>query len=230
MKKRFDFGLIDFSGHGASRNRVTVDVEYTDKGEGKKCFSASGMIWNSSRTDCLAGGQCLDTIAKYVNNPLFCEILRLWHLYHLNDMHPECEHQRAAGWVEQAAETVKIYKFKQTLAAIQASQGVERADLQAAKNGKLYYITDAECKLLNLEYSIKSSSETLPEDIAEHYKLDSVEEKTRGWLRPDEHPAGILCKPCPVCGYKYGTAWKYMPIPEYDEKIIISILDGSFKG
>lgn len=35
-----------------------------------------------------------------------------------------------------------------------------------------------------------------------------------GWVRKSEHPEGLMCKPCPVCGYKYGTAWLYEPIPE----------------
>lgn len=34
------------------------------------------------------------------------------------------------------------------------------------------------------------------------------------WVRPDEHPDGLLGKPCPVCGYKYGTAWLTEPLPE----------------
>ena len=34
-----------------------------------------------------------------------------------------------------------------------------------------------------------------------------------GWVRPDEHPAGLLTKPCPVCGYRYGTEWKTEDLP-----------------
>lgn len=35
------------------------------------------------------------------------------------------------------------------------------------------------------------------------------------WARPEEHPRGVLGKPCPVCGYKYGTAWKVEEIPQW---------------
>lgn len=35
-----------------------------------------------------------------------------------------------------------------------------------------------------------------------------------GWVRPDEHPDGLLTKPCPVCGYKYGSAWLTEELPE----------------
>lgn len=29
----------------------------------------------------------------------------------------------------------------------------------------------------------------------------------------NSHPNGLLTAPCPVCGFKYGTAWVYEPIP-----------------
>jgi hypothetical protein len=34
-----------------------------------------------------------------------------------------------------------------------------------------------------------------------------------GWIRPDEHPDGLLAKPHPECGYRYGSAWLYEPLP-----------------
>ena len=83
MRKRFTFGKIDFYGTGRKINAVEVDVELSDKG----VFTASGTIWNSKHTDCVCGGQCLDTIAKYIKNPTFKKIHRLWEQYHLNDMH-----------------------------------------------------------------------------------------------------------------------------------------------
>lgn len=33
------------------------------------------------------------------------------------------------------------------------------------------------------------------------------------WVRRDEHPEGLMSHPCPTCGYKYGSAWLYEPIP-----------------
>ena len=82
MRKRFTFGKIDFYGRGRKINSVEVDVELSDKG----VFTASGTIWNSKHTDCVCGGQCLDTIAKYIKNPTFKKIHGLWKQYHLNDM------------------------------------------------------------------------------------------------------------------------------------------------
>lgn len=226
MKKRFDFGKIDYYGRGSRRNAVTVDVEYTEK-DGKKVFTASGMIWNSTRTDCICGGQCLDTIAQYIKNPTFKQILRLWNLYHLNDMHPECEHQAAAGWREKAAEKVTLYKFTLTPETMTQARKLEEAAIEAAKQGKPFTTTPQERTILNLKYFYDSHSETLPETIAQYYKLKSTETKALGWLKESEHPNGILCKPCPVCGYAYGSKWVYFPIPEEDEKIIFDLLGGA---
>ena len=61
MKKRFDFGCIDFERRGKAVNRVTVDMEYKEE-NGKKRFSVSASVWNSRRSDIIAGGQCLDTM------------------------------------------------------------------------------------------------------------------------------------------------------------------------
>lgn len=35
-----------------------------------------------------------------------------------------------------------------------------------------------------------------------------------GWVSPQEHPEGLLGKPCSWCGYKYGTAWLKEEIPQ----------------
>lgn len=224
MKKRFDFGKIDYYGRGSRRNAVTVDIAYTEK-DGKKVFTASGMIWNSTRSDCIHGGQCLDTIAQYIKNPTFKQIFRLWNLYHLNDMHPECEHQAAAGWREKAAEKVTLYKFTMTTEAITEQNRTKSAVLRAAQDGETLRLSKEKRLILGLDYSITHHSETLPETIAPYYKLKSTETKALGWLRENEHPDGILCKPCPVCGYAYGSKWVYFPIPEEDEKIIYKLFE-----
>jgi hypothetical protein len=41
-----------------------------------------------------------------------------------------------------------------------------------------------------------------------------IEEKTAGWVFPSQHPKGLLTKPCPVCGYRYGNGWLYEEVPE----------------
>lgn len=232
MKKIFDFGKIDFEGKGKI-NAVTVEMEYTEK-DGKKVFSCVGRIWNGRHSDIVAGGQCLDTIAKYINDPVFMEIFRLWKMYHLNDMHPECEHQAAAGWREKAAEKVTLYHWRLTREASTEQRAAEKSAMTALKAGETFTPSKQQAFIASLSYSLTTHTETLPPELAEYYEPKKplfagdeghTETKTLGWLKPDEHPDGIMCRPCPVCGYKYGTTWNYLPIPEDDEKIIMKLLE-----
>ena len=92
MKKTFNFGKIDFYKTGRKINLVEVEVKLSDD----EVFTASATIWNSRKTDCICAGQCLDEIAKYVNNPIFKKIHTFWKKYHLNDMHAGTEKQETA--------------------------------------------------------------------------------------------------------------------------------------
>lgn len=224
MKKTFDFGKIDFEGRGRKCNAVTVDMEYKEDGD-KKRFSVSAFVWNAFHSDIVAGGQCLDSLQPYFKlSPTFTEIFRLWKLYHLNDMHAACIHQAAQGWEEQAAEKVTLYVFTMTTEAIRERDALKRRILTAAQNGEAWKTSPVEQLLLSLEYSVKSENEALPENIGGYYKLKEKEIKACGWLHPEEHSRGILGKPCPVCGYKYGHGWQYFPIPAEDEEIIYKLL------
>ena len=55
-------------------------------------------------------------------------------------------------------------------------------------------------------------------DLGWHIKalepLESDGAKTRGWVRYEKDRRGILCKPCPICGYEYGTAWLKEDVPQ----------------
>ena len=95
MKRRIEFGKIKLDGYKKKCNEVTVDLELREHDWGKE-FTCCGYIWNGRRTDCIYGGQCLDTIAKYINTPLFNEIHRLWKKYHLNGMNAGTEEQEKA--------------------------------------------------------------------------------------------------------------------------------------
>ena len=232
MKRKFNFGKIAFDGSGIARNPVTVEMEYKEDGN-KKRFSVSANVWNNHHSDILAGGQCLDEIAPYINNPVFSEIFRLWKLYHLNDMHPECEHQAAEGWREKAGEKVTLYHWRMTRETSQKQKDAEKEAIKALKAGETFTPTKEQSFFSSLPYSLTTHTENLPENMAGLYEPKKplfagdkghTEVKLLGWLKETEHPNGLLCRPCPVCGYKYGTSWNYFPIPEEDEKIIYKLL------
>lgn len=223
MKRIFDFGCIDFENRGKAKNRVTVEMEYKQDGD-KKQFSVSADVWNTLHSDIVCGGQCLDTIAPYMESPVFSEILRLWKAYRLNDMHPECEHQHAAGWDKLANKKVALYHWRMTQDARNEQKAAEKAAIIALKCGEKFKPTIKQKFFANLEYSLTTYTETLPADIAKYYDREHTEIKALGWLKESEHPDGLLAKACPVCGYKYGTSWVYFPIPAEDEKIIYKLL------
>lgn len=86
MKKKFSFGKVDLLGIGRKTCPVVVEVELRETDKGPE-LSIRGNILNHISTDCYVAGQCLDTIADFVKNPLFKELYRFWQLYHLNGLH-----------------------------------------------------------------------------------------------------------------------------------------------
>lgn len=82
MRKIISFGKIDFNNTGKKINEVEIEVNYSNDR-----LSICGSVWNSKKTDIIAGGQCLDEIKPYLkNDKKFNYIYLLWKKYHLNDM------------------------------------------------------------------------------------------------------------------------------------------------
>lgn len=90
------------------------------------------------------------------NRAKWYEFLHIWKVWHLNDMQPACEHQRALGWDKEPIDPTRP-------------------------------TTDYD------KFDGHSSSWNL-----------------KGWVYP---PLGHLTEPCPVCGYKYGSAWLTVELP-----------------
>lgn len=90
MRKKINFGKIDYNGTGRKINLVEVEIALEDKKQGMPVFTAIAMVWNSKHTDCVMSGQCLDKLLKYKelkNNKQYQKIVELWKKHHLNDMH-----------------------------------------------------------------------------------------------------------------------------------------------
>lgn len=94
LKRTIDFGKIDFYESGKKINKVEIEVTLRNADTDKPEFSVCGTVWNSRHTDCVAGGQCIDSIDKFFRTDrLYKLIENLWKKYHLNGMN--------AGTVEQ---------------------------------------------------------------------------------------------------------------------------------
>ena len=234
MKRKIFLGNIKYENPKIANNACYVEITYERKTENKWVFSASGEIWNKNRSDILCGGQCLDTLNDYFSDDeTFKVIYRLWKLYHLNDMHAECEHQRALGWDKLASEKVTLYHWRMTSEAVNEQNKAKKAALSALTAGETFIPTTEQTFFAGLSYSLTTWTETPPEELAKYYEPkkslyagDSghTEIRALGWLKESEHPDGLLSKACPVCGYKYGSSWVYFPIPAEDEKIIYKLL------
>jgi len=223
MKKTINLGKIDYDNTGKLENRVTIEIEYKEKKEGQKVLSICGNIWNRRNSDILSGDQNLDEILRVLpKNEIVQKIHAIWKKYHLNDMHPECEHQEQLGWLELRGKKVTKYVYKMTSETSAKQRELEKSVIKNIKQGENVQLSGEELELYNLTYTI----ETYDKDFkSSTHKFDKSEEKTLGWLRETEHPEGILSKPCPVCGYKYGNAWNYRAIPEAVEIEIYKLLE-----
>ena len=200
--------------------RAFCKIEYTD---GR--LSISGVVGPMNNGDRKgSAGQCVDAIrngtpVKGWDAEMLRKFCAIWDEWHLNDMHPECEHQRELGWKTIARKEVSLYHYTMNDESIRKRREAEKAALDALRNGETFSPDKEQTFYAAMPYEV-----TLSEDVElPNYKKRKPlyngdrgfeEKKTLGWLRPNEHPDGILCKPCPVCGYRYGTEWKTVEVPK----------------
>lgn len=202
-------------------------IEYTD---GR--LSISGVVAPRQNGNCFgSAGQCSEEIR--IGTPIgewteemlkkFCDI---WDRWHLNDARPYCTHMKELGWDEQAKEKVKIMTYNLTKEACDAKETAKKRAIECLKKGQPFYPTKDEIAYANMPYSIKvyndeetSYDKSIYRDAYEYKEKDvlghsNTEYETRGWISYDEHPLGFIGRPCPTCGYEYGTAWKTEEVPE----------------
>lgn len=121
LERKFKFGKVDYYGRGRRVNAVDVDVRLQDADGGRPVFSAMGGFWNGRGTDYVHCGQCLDTIAEFVGDPLFRKIYGWWKDFSNNDMHLGDEKQEAYL----KSKGVSIHDYEAGLAALKAA-GMEK--------------------------------------------------------------------------------------------------------
>lgn len=198
-----------------------VKIEYVNEK-----LSISGVVGPTRNGDCKGScGQCIDEISAGTpadgwTKEMLDKLCEIWKEWHLNDMRPYCEHQKELGWRDKAREEVTLYHYRLTRKAMEMKKDAEKAALTALREGTVFRPTKTQVEYATLPYSITTHEELKTDERYEpETKMFSgdkgpTETKTLGWLRSEEHPEGILCKPCPICGYKYGTSWKTEKVPE----------------
>ena len=181
-------------------------------------YGSCGQIDNTIR-EAFEAGEI--TLAKEWTPEMLTRFLEVWDAWHLNDMRPECEHQRALGWREKAREMRTMYHWRllPEISAKQKELQAEAIDRAASTESTALGFSPEEKRILKLEYALTTTAPDLTGYDLKYYGKPSPgitaheETKARGWLNAEEHPDGLLSKACPVCAYKYGTAWKTAPVP-----------------
>lgn len=195
-----------------------------------------GVIGPMNNGDCQgAAGQCSDEIRVGVpadgwDREMLDRFCDIWERWHLNDMRPECEHQRKLGWRDISVKKVNVFKYSLDSDGYEKHREAEKAALAALKNGETFTPTPQQIEDYNRPLSLKvySYDDEVPDPVG--YKKDKIlgsyrETKKLGFIYPDQFEDGILAKPCPVCGYKYGTKWLHEEIPDDIVEFLKSLPD-----
>jgi len=157
------------------------------------------------------------TLAPGWTETMLARFIAVWKNWHLNDMRPECEHQRALGWRTIADREATLCHWRLN-SETQAKQRMIRDLYERAMRTKGQASIDpSEQALLNFEYNVitYTADSPAPEyEPAIDKSHDATEAKVLGELKPEEHPDGILYRPCPVCGYRYGSQWLCEDVPD----------------
>jgi hypothetical protein len=144
-----------------------------------------------------------------------------WKAWHLNDMRAGCEHQRAK-W--NPSEDITLYYYRLRPEVDQARRNTETAAKACIAKGETFTPTAEQTRIALLPDKITLAEAELPANLTKDYTANgpiytgdtynrASEKKTAGWVKPSEHPKGLLCKPCEVCSYEYGSAWLRQELP-----------------
>lgn len=143
---------------------------------------------------------------------MWLTFLEYWHVWHLNDMQAGCEHQTGPEWDTKKKLTLTHYKWSSKFFSMRTK----------AEDGKLtaeeYETYKSNAVLVDAVLfgfdKPKYETEQIKQLLAGGWiEVDKTETKTAGWVSEKEHPEGLLSKPCHVCKYKYGSAWRKKEVP-----------------
>lgn len=209
--------------HKAGRLSITGVVGPLGNGD---AIGSCGQI-DSSLAESLERGEYQP--ADGWSPELLREFLAIWNDWHLNDMRPHSPEMKAAGWPALAATPMLGYEFTTTREIGEARRQAEAAALAALKAGETFAPRPEQTFAAALPYSLKiwtraDEAEPAPPSGYERAKhigghasgsIKAPERKTLGWLRPSDHPDGLLGRKLdPADSVGYGGQWWHESVPE----------------
>lgn len=156
------------------------------------------------------------------NQSRLAQFWDIWGKWHLNDMRPGCQHQQTWDIKKKLTLQSLTWGDKYHELRRQAENGIMPAD-RFADWGRVVKQVESLTSYNSAKHPDKWNElgkRLLADGLV---KLDKTETKNAGWVTPEEHPEGLLCKPCPVCGYEYGSQWLREELPADVVKFLESL-------
>ena len=213
LNKTVRLGTKPGAGNIYCKIRITDDGKLSISGvEGPKangdCSGACGQIDMHLRDE-----QAEIILAPGWTAPMLARFFDVWKEWHLNDMTPSCEHQTGPAWT---ARNVTLYNWRLTNDMRAVQRAAESAAEDALKAGSTFTPTAEQTRAACQPYSMTTHTPEPPEGYEATQNTTysrAQEKKSTSWLTEAEHPEGFLSKPCPACGYKYGSKWLKRELP-----------------
>ena len=223
-KHSYSPGYVNYNEFAKKRSKNLCEVEWELK-DGR--FSMSAQIWQQNKRDILMGGQCVDEVAKlFPNDAKLQRMCKIWERWHLNDMRAGCEHQRELPEFQPRYEpaleiSVEYYAYealKRAAEKDETSPGAKLlANLQAFDVRPFHKVLMTQERVDKLYAWLGVWADWADQTTKYAKGPNLIIKKVEIPLSrtyPEDHPLGFLAKPCPVCGYKYGTKWLKEELPE----------------
>ncbi len=136
-------------------------------------------------------------------------LFNIWNRWHLNDMRAGCEHQER-NWDKYKELQIPTYTWTN-----EYYNARKRAADGKMSMGEYQTFRTISQKVIDLTINDNRNDEIIKLlTDAKMIRVEKIETKIANWVTQNEHPEGILSKPCEICGYKYGTKWNLEEVPE----------------
>lgn len=146
------------------------------------------------------------------SHALIREFLSAWDRWHLNDMRAGCEHQRR-GW--DTRKEVLLVSYKWSKKYYEMRKMVEDGKAPVEEYREYKSITEDLVQVIFGMNKPKYETEKVKMLLVLDYiEAEKTETKKVNWVHFKEHPEGLLCRPCEVCGFAYGTSWLHEDVPQ----------------
>ena len=168
--------------------------------------------------------------------------LALWGARPLIDVRAYDAAMKRDGWHHIAKREVFGHEFTLSSVSSDAKRAAERSATEALRKGETFTPTAEQVAAAVRPYSITMWTDSVDRpaapdgyEPARHFgghrsgDVKQPDRKTLGWLRPSEHPDGLLTRKHPKSGNGYGSGWYREDVPVDVLEWLVSLPDTDVK-